>query len=138
MFKALIGSVAVFVILVFAVVAPSGVLKAQEAGQTPVAEPAPVAVEPAAEPAPEGAELTDEEIRQILTEDSLKRFKSWRMRRGFRNSTECSDYDGVKRPTRPDYVFCDPADVPAEQIELYRETKRQENTTFVNEPAIKF
>ncbi len=51
MFKALFGSAAVFVILVFAMVAPAGVLKAQDILQTPASN---------------DDELSDEEIRQLL------------------------------------------------------------------------
>ena len=58
MFKALFGSAAVCVIIVFAVVAPVDVLKAQDVLQTPVA----------------ADELSDEEIRQLLAEESIDRF----------------------------------------------------------------
>ncbi len=124
MFKALLGSAAVFVILVFAVVAPVDVLKAQDVLQTPVA----------------ADELSDEEIRQLLAEESIDRFTRWKRNRGgrrfHRKSKECSDYKGIQGPTKP--VFCEPADVPAEQVELYRESQRQQGSTFVTEPQIKF
>ncbi len=162
MFKALFGSAFVFVILVFAVVAPVGVLRAQEAvavregvsvqDGVPVQEGVPVQAEAApgegvsvksapvevvpAEADPE--ELTDEEIRQLLAKESIERFANWKRRRGYRGSRECSDYNGVQGPTKPEYVFCDPADIPAKKIELYRETQRQQRSTFVNEPQIKF
>ena len=93
MFKALFGSAAVFVILVFAVVAPVDVLKAQEVLQTPVA----------------ADELSDEEIRQLLAEESIDRFTRWKRNRGgrrfHRKSKECSDYKGIQGPTKP--VFCE-------------------------------
>ncbi len=125
MFKALFGSAAVFVILVFAVVAPVDVLKAQDVLQTPVA----------------ADELSDEEIRQLLAEESTDRFTRWKRRgsrqlRQRRKSRECSDYKGIQGPSKP--VFCEPADVPAEQVELYRESQRQQNSTFLNEPQPKF
>lgn len=133
MIKALFGPAAIFVILVFAVVTSAGVLKAQEVAQTPTA------AEPVtAEPTPKGDELSDEEIRQILVEESNERFTQWRKRRGFRVSKECSDYNGVKRPTRPEGVYCDTAEIPAERIELYREDQRRQNATFLTEPRIKF
>ena len=96
MFKAFFGSAAVFAILVFAMVAPAGVLKAQEA----------VAVregEPVLEGVPEQAEAVPGE--------------------------------GVAVKAAPEEVV--PADVPAEQ-ELYRESQRQQRSTFVTEPQIKF
>ncbi len=124
MFKALFGSAAVFVILVFAVVAPVDVLKAQDVLPTPVA----------------ADELSDEEIRQLLAEESIDRFTRWKRNRGgrrfHRKSKECSDYKGIQGPTKP--VFCEPADVPAEQVELYRESQRQQGSTFLTEPQIKF
>ncbi len=122
MFKALFGSAAVFVILVFAVIAPAGVLKAQDVLQTPVA----------------ADELSDEEIRQLLAKESIDFFTHWKRRRGYFNSRECSDYDGIQGPTKPKHVFCEPADVPAEQVELYRESQRQQNSTFLNQPQPKF
>ena len=106
--SAIFGSVAVFVILVFAVVAPVDVLKAQDALQTPVA----------------ADELSDEEIRQLLAKESIDRFAHWKRRRGYLNSKECSDYNGIQGPTKPKFVFCEPAEVPAEQVELYRESQR--------------
>ena len=124
MFKALFGSAAVFVILVVAVVAPVDVLKAQEVLQTPVA----------------ADELSDKEIRQLLAEESIDRFTRWKRNRGgrrfHRKSKECSDYKGIQGPTKP--VFCEPADVPAEQVELYRESQRQQGSTFLTEPMPKF
>ena len=124
MFKALFGSAAVFVILVFAVVAPVDVLKAQDVLQTLVA----------------ADELSDEEIRQLLAEESIDRFTRWKRNRGgrrfHRKSKECSDYKGIQGPTKP--VFCEPADVPAEQVELYRESQRQQGATFLTEPMPKF
>ncbi len=123
MFKALFGSAAVFVILVFAMVAPAGVLKAQDILQTPASN---------------DDELSDEDIRQLLAKDSIDRFTHWKRRRGYLNSKECSDYDGVQGPTKPKYVFCEPADVPAERVEEYRESQRQQRSTFVTEPQIKF
>ena len=100
MFKALFGSAAVFVILVFAVVAPVDVLKAQDVLQTPVA----------------ADELSDEETRQLLAK-------------------ECNYSRG---PIKPNFVFCEPADVSAEQVELYRESQRQQGSTFLTEPMPKF
>ena len=150
MFKELFGAATGFGILVFAVVAPAGVLKAQEGvavreGVPVQAEAAPgegVAVKaPSEEVVPAEAdpeELTDEEIRQLLTAESIDRFTYWQRRRGHRNyrkSKECNDYKD-QGPTKP--VFCEPADVPAEQVELYRESQRQQRSTFVNEPQIKF
>ena len=101
MFKALFGSAAVFVILVFAVVAPVDVLKAQDVLQTPVA----------------ADELSVEEIRQLLAK-------------------ECN-YNVIRGRTSK-LVFCEPADVPAEQVELYRESQRQQGSTFLTEPMPKF
>ena len=122
MFKALLGSAAVFVILVFAVVAPVDVLMAQGVLQTPVA----------------ADELSDEEIRQLLAEESIDRFTRWKRGRARkrREKKGCSHYKGIQGPTKP--VFCEPADVPAEQVELYREGQRQQNSTFLNEPQPKF
>jgi len=124
MFKALFGSAAVFVILVVAVVAPVDVLKAQEVLPTPVA----------------ADELSDEEIRQLLAEESIDRFTRWKRNRGgrrfHRKSKECSDYKGIQGPTKP--VFCEPADVPAEQVDLYRESQRQQGSTFLTETMPKF
>lgn len=133
MFKALFGSAAVFVILVFAVVAPAGLLKAQEVGQTPVA-----ADLAAAELASNDDELSDEEIRQLLSKESIDRWTDRKKSRGIRSKKECSDYNDGQGPLKPRRVFCKPADVPAEQIELYRESQRQQKSTFVNEPQIKF
>jgi hypothetical protein len=151
MIKELFGAATGFGILVFAVVSPAGVLKAQEGvavreGVPVQAEAAPgegVAVKaPSEEVAPVEAdpgELTDEEIRQLLTEESLERFGHWRKRRGhITKRKQCSDFNGVDGPTKPDYVYCDPADVPAEQVELYRENQRQQGLNFINEPQIKF
>jgi hypothetical protein len=106
----------------FAVVAPVDVLKAQDVLQTPVA----------------ADELSDEEIRQLLAEESIDRFTRWkrRGRRFYRKSIECSDYKGIQGPTKP--VFCEPADVPAEQVELHRESQRQQGSTFLTEPMPKF
>ena len=133
MFKAFFGSAAVFAILVFAMVAPAGVLKAQEVGQSPVAaDPA------AAELAANDDELTDEEIRQLLAKESIDRWTDWKQNRGFNNKKECSDYNDGQGPTKPSQVFCAADNVPAEQIELYRESQRQQGSTFVNEPQIKF
>ena len=133
MFKALFGSAAVFVILVFALVAPTGVLKAQEVEQTPIAaDPA------AAELAANDDELGDEDIRQLLAKESIDRWTDWKRNRGFNNKKECSDYNDGQGPTKPQRVFCNPDNVPAEQIELYRESQRQQGSTFVNEPQIKF
>lgn len=138
MIKALFGPATAFVILFIAVVASNGVLMAQEAGQTPTAAD-PAAADPAnADPAYNGDELSDEEIREILVKESDERFTHWRNRRGFRVSKECSDYDGVKRPTRPEGVYCEAAEIPAERIELYRETLRKQNATFITEPQVKF
>jgi hypothetical protein len=137
MFKTLFGSAAVLLILIFALVAPAGVANAQQAGQTPAAaDPAPA--EPAADPAANSDALSDEEIRQILTNQSAESFASWKKRRGYINAKECSDYNGVDGPNKPHDVYCDPADIPAEQVELYRETQRQKNATFLNEPPVKF
>ncbi len=122
MFKALFGSAAVFVILVFAVIAPAGVLKAQDVLQPPVA----------------ADELSDEEIRQLLAKESIDFFTHWKRRRGYLNSKECSDYDGIQGPTKPKHVLCEPADVPAEQVELYRGSQRQQGSSFVTEPRIEF
>ncbi|MCZ6862882.1 MAG: hypothetical protein O7I42_21885 [Alphaproteobacteria bacterium] len=150
MFKELFGAATGFGILVFAVVAPAGVLKAQESFA--VREGVPVQAEAAsgegvavkapseevvpAEAAPE--ELTDEEIQQLLSKESLDRFGQWRRRRGHKNKKkQCSDFNGVDGPTKPSYVYCDPAEVPAKQVELYRENQRQQGL-FINEPQIKF
>ena len=123
MFKALFGSAAVFVILVFAVVAPAGVLKAQDILQTPASN---------------DDELSDEDIRQLLAKESIDRFTHWKRRRGHKNPRECSDFNGVQGPTKPKWVICEPADVPAEQVELYRESQRQQRSTFLTEPQPKF
>ncbi len=150
MFKELFGAATGFGILVFAMVAPAGVLKAQygvavREGVPVQAEAAPgegVAVKaPSEEVVPAEAdpeELTDEEIRQLLTAESLDRFRQWRRRRGQKNiKKQCGDFNGVDGPTKPSYVYCGPADVPAEQVELYRENQRQQRL-FINEPQIKF
>ncbi len=153
MFKELFGAATGFGILVFAMVAPAGVLKAQEGvavreGVPVQAEAAPgegVAVKaPSEEVVPAEAdpeELSDEEIRQLLAKESTDRFTRWKRRgsrqlRQRRKSRECSDYKGIQGPTKP--VFCEPADVPAEQVELYRESQRQQNSTFLTEPMPKF
>ena len=148
MFKALLGSTAVFVILGFAVIAPAGLVQAQQAGQAPAAaEPAPAqpaATEPAAgapaaaAPGSNDGELSDDEIRQILAKESTERFEQWKRRRGHLNAKDCSDYNGVDGPAKPADVFCDPAEVPVEQIDLYRQSQAQQGTSFVNEPRIKF
>ncbi|MFT5182141.1 MAG: hypothetical protein ACI8S3_002029 [Alphaproteobacteria bacterium] len=128
MIKALFSPAAIFVILVFAVATSAGVLQAQEVPQTPTAT----------DPASNGDELSDEEIIDILVKESNEHFTQWRKKRGFRVSKECSDYNGVKRPTRPEGVYCEAAEIPAERIELYRENQRHQRSTFVNEPQIKF
>jgi len=150
MFKALFDSAAAFVILVFAMVAPAGLLEAQQgvaaqegvpvqaeagSGEGVAVKAAPEEVVPA-EAGPE--QLTDEEIRQLLAQESNERFRQWRRRRGINPKKQCSDLNGVDGPTKPSYVYCDPADIPAEQVELYRENQRQQDSTFVNEPQIKF
>lgn len=136
MFKALFGPTAAFVILVMAVVAPYGVLQAQGVAQPAVtAEPdQPVPAAPAAA----DDELSDDEIRQLLTEESKERFASWKKRRRYVTERDCSDYNGVDGPNKPNDVYCDPADIPAETIELYRQNIRQQGSTFVSEPQIKF
>ena len=150
MFKALFGSAAAFVILVFAVVAPAGVLEAQE----PVAVREGVPVQPAAAsgegvavkaareevvPAEAGPkELTDEEIRQILAKESKDRFTSWKKRRRYVTSKKCSDDNAVDGPTKPEGVYCEAADIPDQQVDLYRQSQRHQGSTFVNEPQIKF
>ena len=143
MLKTLFGSAAVFVILILALVVPAGVVNAQQGEPVPAAaesQPAEVAApEPAApDPAANDGGLSDDDIREILVNDSNDRFTSWKKRRGYINAKECGDYNGVDGPTKPSDVYCDPADIPAEQIELYRQTQRQQNSTFVNEPAVKF
>lgn len=128
MFKTLLGSAAVSAILILAMAAPAAIVKAQQAEQPPAA----------ADPEANGEELSDEEIRQLIADESLERFGHWKRRRGFHGPRECSDYDGVDGPTRPDDVYCSPEDVPNEQVDLYRERKQQEESTFINEPQIKF
>lgn len=162
MFRGLFGSATVFVIFAYSLAALASIATAQEGvaveegvpvsegvavqeGVPVQAEDAPgegVAVQDApedvvpAEADPE--ELTDDEIRRLLTEESLERFGQWKRRLGHRGSRECSEYDGVQGPERPEGVYCNPADVPAEQIELYRERQRQERSTFISEPQINF
>jgi hypothetical protein len=142
MLKTLYGSAAVFVILIFALVAPAGVVTAQQGEPVPDAvesQPTEVVAPEAAAPEPAADDgLSEDDIRQILINDSNARFTSWKRRRGYINAKECGDYNGVDGPTKPSDVYCDPADIPAEQIELYRETQRQQNSTFLNEPAVKF
>ena len=82
--------------------------------------------------------LSDDEVRQLLSEQSLERFGQWKRRRGHRGPKACSAYDGIQGPTKPEGVFCSPDDVTDEQVDLYRETQRQQNTGFINEPAVKF
>ena len=150
MFKELFGAATGFGILVFAMVAPAGVLKAQygvavREGVPVQAEAAPgegVAVKaPSEEVVPAEAdpeELTDEEIRQLLVKESTDLFTHWKLRgnRDYRRKKECSDYKGIQGPTKP--VFCEPADVPAEQVDLYRESQRQQGSTFLTETMPKF
>lgn len=144
MFRAFFGMAAAAAILAFALAAPAGVAGAQEpepASGTgePVAEPAAEPdSEPVAEPAGTDGRPSDDEVRQLLSEESQTRFEQWKRRRGHFGPRECSQYDGVNGPTRPQDVYCGPDDVPDEAVQLYREQKRSEESTFINEPAIKF
>lgn len=83
-----------------------------------------------AEPDPE--EIPDEEIRELLVEQSIARFKELSGRRPtFFTGMECSELTQVRGPP----LICDPADVTAEQVEEYRELQRQLRSTFLTEPT---
>jgi hypothetical protein len=89
-----------------------------------------------AEPDPE--ELTDEEIRQLLSEQTVDRWTRWKRKKGLKTKRACSSYNDGQGPAKPQQVFCSPDDVPAEQIELYRENQRKQRSTFLTEPTPEF
>lgn len=143
MSKAILGLTAVLAILLAALLTPADRLKAQTEGQSPAAEE-PATNEPAnnqegaEQPATGEKKLTDEEIRQILSKNTLARWNQWKDNRGVDNNKACGDYNNGQGPSKPVQVYCNPADVPPAQIQKYRDQLRKENSTFVNEPQIKF
>ena len=148
MSKAIVGLTAVLAILVAALLAPTDNVKAQTGSQTPAADqPAenqPAANEPATnqegteQPASGEKKLTDEEIRKILSKNTLARWNQWKDNRGVGNNKACGDYNNGQGPSKPVQVYCSPEDVPPAQIQQYRDQLRKENSTFVNEPQVKF
>lgn len=88
-----------------------------------------------ADPEASGVELTDDEIRELLSKNSVDGFTShWKRRRGYLNSKTCGDYHRLDGPT----VYCEADDVPDELVQQYRETQKNQRSTFLNEETPKF
>jgi hypothetical protein len=82
-------------------------------------------------------ELTDEEIRDLLVKDSIEHFKHFSgRRRSYFNGIECSGFDRLNIRGPP--VICDPAEVPAEKVQEYRELQKHLRSTFLTEPTPEF
>lgn len=88
-----------------------------------------------ADPEASGVELTDDEIRELLSKNSVDGFTShWKRRRGYLNSKTCGDYHDLDGPT----VYCEAADVPDELVQEYRATQKNLRSSFLNEETPKF
>ncbi|NKB48504.1 MAG: hypothetical protein GKS02_03955 [Alphaproteobacteria bacterium] len=88
-----------------------------------------------ADPSAEGIELTDDEIRELLSKNSIDGFTNhWKRRRGYLNSKECGDYHRLDGPT----VYCEASEVPDELVQEYRAEQIHLNSTFLSEPQVKF
>ncbi|NNE82450.1 MAG: hypothetical protein HKN28_00615 [Alphaproteobacteria bacterium] len=88
-----------------------------------------------ADPEASGIELTDDEIRELLSKNSIDGFTShWKRRRGYLNSKTCGDYHRLDGPT----VYCEAAEVPDELVQEYREPQKNLRSTFLNEETPEF
>jgi len=82
-------------------------------------------------------ELTDEEIRDQLVKDSIEHYKHFSgRRRSYFTGIECSEFNRLNISGPP--VICDPADVPAEKVQEYREQQKHLRSTFLTEPTPEF
>ncbi len=104
-------------------------------------EPAAGDGEPAAgdgEPAADDGEPTEVEIRGLLVKESIARYtERWGRRQTYLRLQKCEDSSGYIRLGGP-ALICNPDDVTSEMIEAHRKSRKDQNSTFLNEPQPKF
>lgn len=97
--------------------------------------------EPAAgdgEPAADDGEPTEVEIRGLLVKESIARYRErWGRRQTYLRQLKCEDSTGYIRLGGP-ALICNPDDVTTEMIEAHRKSRKDQNSTFLNEPQPKF